>query len=635
MDATIARAAVATPANLPSNKLIRDMATASVMASPPTFGTRVTGLTTGTEAANTTIASSARVVPNYDAPRSDGIYRITGAYSRLNASGGIDVGAFQTTTPAGAVGPTACYGTAATEFVGRYLEWWGRDTAAATQYLTMWVSKNGGPFHPHVNPDTPQAFPPVGDGLHFLQPIDMGAVATWRIIMEGEGFTFGGFRKATTDTLRFPSWDARRLLVFSDSYNATGASQRVASGFAAKLARSLGLELHLTAVGGTGVSARNADPTNYFNYGGRIPADVTPFFSSSDQPAAILIHGSINDFLLGFAGATFDADIDTLLSTLQTNYPNSLLLLTHPMHPYRGDSSANTGDAGIGTQMDTAAAARGLSVPYDGVSAIPLTGTGYAGHVVGDGNSDTFSASDHQHPLPAGSTAIAAGVAVYFNSKKLADRPFTSVSVPTIGYGTGQAAPGNGRAAASGYASLDSGAVVPKAQLPPSWGVYRTIKDLGCIELTGLNTGTYVLLGGTPTTPGSAVAAAAAGSGRSLIHIDPAAQAVTGLTESIRLAVEAACNATAPLSTFTISLVLASALSGAGAPSAALGAALTNPVSAAIAAPGANSKTVAGSGAVTYPASNTFYMVQLVISVANMAAGAYVELFPRLEAVNG
>jgi len=101
----------------------------------------------------------------------------------------------------------------------------------------------------------------------------------------------------------------------------------------------------------------------------------------------------------------------------------------------------------------------------------------------------------------------------------------------------------------------------------------------------------------------------------------------------MRMRVQCYGNATAPGCTFTVSLVLAGGLSGAGDPSVALGAALSPAYTATITTPGANGKNVASSGQLDAPATNTFYLVKVNVS-ANMAAGSAVRMGVILEANN-
>ncbi len=603
---------LSTASSLPSNSLLQAMASMPVMSTAPTFASRVVGLNTATEAANSTIVGSTRVAPNYTSPRIDANYRISGAFSHLNGNAGIDCGAVQSTRADGIIGPTGMVGTYSFEFIGQNFEWWGRDTTG-TQYFTMWVSKNGGPFQAHVAPDTAQSLAPLtapNVGTYFLQPVDMGSRATWRIIIEAEAFTFGGIRyNASTDTLRYPSWSTQRLLVLSDSYGVGGGGYRSASDYPIKLARLLGMDLHLTGYGGTGWSATNGDNTKYFNFAGRIPAEVSPFFSVNDQPAVVLLQGSINDSLFPteaspYAGTTqLNTDADALITAVQTAYPNALIVATHPMHPYRGDATQNSNDATLGGQIDTAMSNHGLSVPYDAVTSIPLN----------SGNSALYSAVDNLHPSPAGSSAIATGIYGYIKNQALTPRTFTGTpnlaSAPMVTSALSQA---------SAASLAASAATAP----------YNLLRDMGMIELTGLSTGVnYVAV---PGAPGSAMVASAAGSARGLMLLNSAYYSVTGKTLYVRLRCQTFGNATNPGCTFSVSLVLAGALSGAASPGVAIGAAPTSPVVATLTPSGINSKTLSSSGDVVFPSSATYYLLQVSCS-ANMAAGSYIELNPSLE----
>lgn len=183
---------VATASNIPSSSLLQGMAAKPLMSTPPIFGARVTGLTTATEAANSTIPGSSAVKPNYASPRLDTTFRFNGPFNNLSANPAIDCGAFQATAPGG-VGPTAMYGTTDYELVGQVFEVRMRDTGG-TQYMTFWVSKNGGPFLAHVDPDVSMTLLSPGDGFYYLQPVNMRSRASYRIKIEGEAATFGGIR---------------------------------------------------------------------------------------------------------------------------------------------------------------------------------------------------------------------------------------------------------------------------------------------------------------------------------------------------------------------------------------------------------------------------------------------------------
>ncbi len=750
-------------ASVPSNSLLQGMAAKPLMGTPPTFGARVTGLNSGTEAAGSTIPGSTAVKPNYAAPRLDTTFRFNGPFNYLSANSGIDCGAFQATTPGG-VGPTGMYGTIDYEFVGRIFELRMRDHTA-TQYLTVWVSKNGGPFLAHTDPDAPMTLLAPGDGGYYLQPVDMLSRASYRIKLEGEALSFGGIRyngtartdsgaSATSgiptitdasvvasdagrivtgtgipsgtivgtvaagvsftlvdsagnpvnttgvvtgvtlaaDTLRAPSWTTSRMLSFTDSYGVGGGgpavrtdsgatagsgvsiitdaailatdvnrpvsgtgipansfvgvvtagvsftlinglrapavttgvvtgvtlaavNQRTAAGYAVKLARSLGLDLHQSGYGGTGISANNIGNGYKFGDPARLAGDVTPFFGPGDQPAVVTLQGSINDGLYGFAAlpTQFTTDFDALVSTVQTAYPNAQIYAIHPMHPCRNNATMNTNDATLAGLMDTVMASHGLPVPLDPVSVVPLTGTGSVSAPAGDGNSDQNSAWDKLHPSPAGSLVLATTASTYVKAQALTlARTYTGTpNVPS------QLVVASAQSAATAAQAAAAAATVP----------YIVLRDLGMVELTGLSTGTnYIAI---PGAPGSAVTAATAGSARGGIYLDPSYYAVTGKTTKLRLRCFTFANATAPACSFTVALYARSALSGAAAPSVAIGAAVSPSIACTFATPGANSVNGLTSGDVAFPVAAWYLLV--VTCDANMAAGSYLELNPILE----
>jgi lysophospholipase L1-like esterase len=591
--------------SLPSSRLIADTVAAAQMATPPVFGARITGLTTGTEAAASTIAGSARTSPNYAAPWLDRTYRHTGAFTYLNGNTGLDAGACQNTTPTG-VGPTNVVGFHEFELVQqRYCELWMRDVGGATQYLRMWVSKDGGPFQPHCPIDTPLALVSPGDGFYYLQPVDFGSVATWRILIEAECFTFGGVR-AAPGAIRYPTYPVERMLVIADSYGATGGQFRNTMGYISRLARSLGLLPHITAVGGTGFSAVNGNGAAYYRYRDRIAADVKPHFATQ-PPAAIWVPGSINDAAYGFAGsAQLDTDIEATFAALQNEYPAALIATSRPGNPWRGNAAENALDAQVGDQIAAKAAARGIEV-WDPVNEIPLTGTGYMGHETGDGNADTYSWTDHQHPSPAGAVVLGDAAARFWRAIARKRRPYSGAQM-SLGFGARQAAPGS---------SL--------SLLANAWRRIATWH----VELNGAAAVTYVV------TPVGAFQVGQASSGRGLIYLDKVDYDISGFATKARLRATLGCNATKPFAaggTITVAKILAGALSGAGSPAIAAGAAVSGASISPFNDPGANSKSV-GSVTFDFPTSATFYLVTVAPSAAQQA-GSYAELQVELSVRN-
>lgn len=626
---------------LRGNTRLRDMLSAAVLATPPTLAARTTGLTAATEPAAAQTALNAltgaaptiqAVKPAYDTPWSDPRLLIVGPYGRLNNGGaGMDAGACQATTPAGA-GPTGVLGWHCFSFDGRYLLLRQRDTTA-TQYATIWLSKNGGPFQPHVdvnNGAAPQAFASPGDSLYMLQPVDLGAVAQWDIIIEGEALTFGGVWTQATDTVALPSFDAPVAVGIGDSYIATSGQNRVITSYFRRAALQLGMLPHTSAYGGTGFSAVGGDATSHYKYGdpARLAAEVTPYLNAR-PPAWIHLQGSINDGLYNFAGtAQLDSDIAALMSTASSY--GALVTTNKPMHPYRGDLAANANDTTVGTQIATHAATYGIPV-FDPVGDGILTGTGYAGNPTGDGTSDRLSFTDHEHPSIEGSTVLGRLLARFVATQAVSvmDAAVTASQLSTLGYSAGQAAPGSGRGAANGFAALDGNSVLlnPQTVLPAGlWSDYKFLTEKRGRLSGAPAAGNYILTDDPVNNP---PALAAAGSDMGIIDLAPAdfAQAIGALGQKWRMRFHVWIPSDiAPGCNITLGFYAAGALAAGGM--SGLGAQYGNPF--AVDTPAAHSKNSGSSGLFVAPAAETFFCVVATLS-APPAAGSIIAIRAILE----
>ena len=272
--------------------------------------------------------------------------------------------------------------------------------------LIVWMAEDGGPLQPHVAIDYPQSLAAPGDNKYHLLPISCpSAGSKYTVLLEFESGNFGGVCVDVGDAIAYPSLGpARTLMVIGDSYvdigSATGGATPCSAGYATRLARALGMDLFTSSYGGTGFSATEGG--SGYNYAQRVPLEVTPAAFAPPDLALIFVQGSINDGLFGFAGTDqLNTNINSTLTQLQAAFPDVPLVTSMPMHPYRGSSVGNGEDATVGGQIATITVGLGIPSPIDPVGYGLLTGTGYKGHVVGDGTSDYFSYSDHQHYSPA------------------------------------------------------------------------------------------------------------------------------------------------------------------------------------------------------------------------------------------
>lgn len=120
--------------------------------------------------------------------------------------------------------------------------------------------------------------------------------------------------------------------------------------------------------------------------------------------------------------------------------------------------------------------------------------------------------------------------------------------------------------------------------------------------------------------------------GLSAIYIDPADFPLSGRSVKISIDLEIITNSTAPVCTFTVSLVPLSLPTGAaGAVSLTAGSSVSGS-SAAVASPAANSTNHASSGDFAIPTAG-YYAIQLVVS-ANMAASSAVAVRATLRSRN-
>lgn len=403
---------------LRGNRSISQMRSAPVMTGPPTVGPYGAGYSDGgdlaaAEAGGYQITTATAIKVNYSAPNSDKHFRIRGGpYQHTNGNNSVDMGAVQSITPNGIgfTGKTMHVSFDWQANTGHSLLIRMRDPSVVTK-LIVWLGKDGGPMQPHVASTSPQSLTPPGDNQYHLLPVSCPSPGSkYTVLLEFESGNFGGVCTDVGDAITYPSLGpARTLMVIGDSYvdigSATSGATPCSTGYATRLARSLGMDLFTSSYVGTGFGATDGGPG--YNYAQRIPLEVTPDAFAPPDLALIFIQGSINDALFGFAGTDqLNTDIKSTFTRLQATFPGIPLVTSMPMHPYRGSSVDNGEDATVGGQIATIAAELGIPPPIDPVGYGLLTGTGYQGQLVGDGTSDYFSYSDHQHYSPAGGKAL-------------------------------------------------------------------------------------------------------------------------------------------------------------------------------------------------------------------------------------
>jgi hypothetical protein len=269
---------------IPSSKLIRDLPTAAMMSPLPTFGSKITGLSTATEAANTTIVGvlahrrrTTRPPLRHDVPH----HR---PYQYLFGSTSQDMGAAQNTPPSGTPGPTAMLGFYEFELLTPASSRSGCVTLRSRSTCGCGCRRTVGPFMATDTSLAPHTITAVGDGLYILQPIDIGSTEdSWRIIIAGQTFTFGGVRIESDRNDQLPEVPGRAharrpRLVFS----VTASQTYLFPSYPMPMAFELGLLPHVDGVGGTGFLAVSGNGTLFRNYRDRWAYNVSPFFTDTD-----------------------------------------------------------------------------------------------------------------------------------------------------------------------------------------------------------------------------------------------------------------------------------------------------------------------------------------------------------------
>lgn len=514
-----------------------------------TFPARTTGLSIGsgmdaaalaalkTATGNNalTAADVVKDAPNFADAKTDPTYKFATAFTY---NGGINsttqqVGTFFTGRSDSNVegGASGSWGQIFYRFQGRYLVRIMRDLSSTTQYLTLFVSKDGGPFKVQRDLNDSQygqeILSPVGDGLYYLQVIDLGAVADWRIWEETESATFGGYYHLATETVSAPDWRIPIFLLFGDSFSIPSQGQyRGTRGFPSMLSRNLGAAIHLSGCGGTGFRAKggsfdgNGQPIqgNLLNYVERIPYDVDRYFNDDVQPDAILGLGSQNERSFGFTGTpALDTNIDAWCTGIRGRFPTKPMFVTSLMHTrtetWNADYVTINAQLKAWTDNNPRAGVKVVrSLLEDGITY----GTGYQGATNGSGPSDTLTWTDSSHPSPGptgGQGAIATQIATYVrNLNPVVNRP--------------------GRTGRTSGSPVDASRIttgtISVARLPADEiAKYRLIRTAKATLNGALTAAKRLAAGDSGAAP---VAVGSAGSGNAAFYLDPSRYAIAGKT---------------------------------------------------------------------------------------------------------
>lgn len=575
---------------LTGSAAIEEMASEAAMTGQSI--TRTTGISSPTGAGAGSVAATAAALinaadsgshaatdmvwtePLYTAPRRDPIYRITGPFRYLFDSSAQHVGAFAIgrtdSNPAG--GQSGATGQFAFNFTGRYLPIVMRDISGVAQYLRIWAAKDGAelkPFRELSSQSGNENFAAVGDGLYYVTLIDLGAWATWTLMFEAETAFFGGACILSTNSIAYPTKRGATGLFIGDSFTVPGQAQfRHSLGYIPSLSRQLGVEWHVSGMGGTGYCAK-ASGGDSLNYAERLPYDVDAYFNDQDPPDVIVVQASQNDRTYGFAGSPdLDDNIAAVLGGLRARFPKTPIFATGIMHTRTETFQdeyfeiedqirtylADNPDLAITYIPGLLSGDReiGSTTPVDPIAY----GTGYQGHTVGDGPSDTMTYTDSSHPsaingtAPTGAGTIADTIADAITASRrlvLADdetyRPFRV----TDNIGSSAA-----KMIASGNHSHSD--AIPISRLPSDEvGKRRLVQEIRC-KVSELVSGTHLLGPDGAFLLDSGTKVSATGAGRCAFTLDPTKSTVSGKSRKYIAVAEAITFGTAPGGTHTIVL---------------------------------------------------------------------------------
>jgi lysophospholipase L1-like esterase len=348
---------------------VKALATAAVMATPPTFS----------YSATTTLAGSSLAANN------DPRFRFTGAETFTGNVAGKNFTLPSAPTGFGPVGSTASdyLWRVEFDFDGSDFELIAR--CSATAKWRLWVDGQ-----PHAA--SPVNYTITDNTAQFMK-VSLGSRAYRKLVFEGEGnWYFGGIQYLPTDTVAPPSSKrGPRLALVGDSYavGSQGGNQRGLS-YVPKMARLLGCRdfTMSTAAGGTGLIA----PGSYVKYQDRL-GDVTRI-----APDIIIIQGTLND------GAQTAADVKAAaiayVNAVRSALPNALVVICGTLYA----ATPGTTYTAHSAALNDAATDRG--VPF--INPIGwFTGTGNNTAPASNGNADYYRASDGAHPSPLGHDYIA------------------------------------------------------------------------------------------------------------------------------------------------------------------------------------------------------------------------------------
>jgi lysophospholipase L1-like esterase len=290
-----------------------------------------------------------------------------------------------------------------------------------------------------------------GGGADCLILVDFSAVggkALRRIVIEFDSTyfpdggsiyyaEFGGIRCLHTDSLYPPMIPAGPTFgIVGDSYAAGKGATCPSDGYASKLGRILGWpNTAVMATGGTGFvkdSVPDGLGITHLHYEARV-ADL-----SIAMPNVLLVQGSMNDarvspFVAGVTGAA----VTSFIAAVRAIVPNAILFFTGIVRPSTLTANETTVAAEISAAVAAAIAAGDTKLHYIDPNTVPWSsGTGYAGHLTGDGNADFYLSSDQDHPTTAGHAALATRLAHSIaTTLNLSESSYTydSPSVPLAG----------------------------------------------------------------------------------------------------------------------------------------------------------------------------------------------------------
>lgn len=223
--------------------------------------------------------------------------------------------------------------------------------------------------------------------------------------IEGQGLDIGYFGFGPNDTYSTPSGSSitpkivigPRMIVLGDSFTEGIGSVGSLESWATQFGRDLGIyDVWPLGVGGTGYlnTVGGTKPT----FRSRFDGDVIPF-----TPNILVFAGGTNDPCADQAAMTaLTNECNTLFAHAKASLPNASIYV---MSPWEGPNSHDQPHINASAAVLAAVNATG-GIKWIDSSAI-FTGTGFAGNLKNDGNSDLYFSSDGAHPNAAGHNYLA------------------------------------------------------------------------------------------------------------------------------------------------------------------------------------------------------------------------------------